>query len=144
MAIMDQLKMQMADEATVLGVTRQQQIDGLTQERQLLAQQQFAMQAMQPYIDQVQSGNAAIDAAYAAYGAGYSPEVAQLGNVLSASQKQGNNLLALTMANAAAQAPYAAADQSSYVAQLEQQLAAVQAARQADQMAGAGGSSAGI
>lgn len=113
-AIMDQLQAEMAQEIAV----EQQERDFAEAEKEsqqnVLAQQKIAMEIMQPYIDQFQTSNAMVDAAYASYGGG-------LAEAARATNRQMNDRMAMAAAQEAIATPYMAAEQQSYINQLEQQ-----------------------
>lgn len=93
----------------------------------LLSQQAFAAKVMAPYAQQVQTGNQMVDAAYAGI-AGQGGQAGQLAAAARAHYRSQNDQLAGAMMQEALAAPQAAQDQASYIAQLEQQLQAMQMA----------------
>lgn len=97
-----------------------QQDEALTQQN-VLAQQKLALELMAPYIQQFQSGNAMVDAAYAQYDQGLTGRAAQLAEISRTTDRQMNDRLALAAAQEAVATPAMAAQQAAYIRQLEQQ-----------------------
>jgi hypothetical protein len=122
-AVMDQLQAQMAEEAAVQQAEQQLIEDEQQSQENLLSQQKIAMEIMRPYIDQFQTSNQMVDAAYASYGGG-------LAEAARATNRQMNDQLALAAAQEAIATPFVANQQQAYINQLEQQALARQLASQ--------------
>ena len=90
-------------------------------QQNVLAQQKLALELMAPYIQQFQSGNAMVDAAYAQYDQGLTGRAAQLAEISRTTDRQMNDRLALAAAQEAVATPAMAAQQAAYIRQLEQQ-----------------------
>lgn len=120
-ALMLDLQTRMEQEI-LLGQQEQQAVADEAQTQQnVLAQQKLALELMAPYIQQFQSGNAMVDAAYAQYDQGLTGRAAQLAEISRTSDRQMNDRLAMAAAQEAVATPAMAAQQAAYIRQLEQQ-----------------------
>ena len=120
-AVMLDMQTRMEQEI-LLGQQEQQAAadEALTQQN-VLAQQKLALELMAPYIQQFQSGNAMVDAAYAQYGENLTGRAADLAEISRTTDRQMNDRLALAAAQEAVATPAMAAQQAAYIRQLEQQ-----------------------